>query len=76
MNGSSYGTSKSGKPCSAAASRSAGRHAFVREADAEAEPGQPVLDEPRDVGPLVAELQPGGQQQLAAGQPRRRIGEL
>ena len=76
MNGSSYGTSKSGNPCSAAASRSATGTSECRESDAEAEPAQPVLDEPLDVGALVVELQAGGQQQLAAGEPWRRIGEL
>ena len=79
MNGTSYGTSNSGKPCSSAASRSASGIVLVREAGAEPEPGQPVAGEPRDVlalrlGPF--ELQAGGQQQLAAGQPRRRVDEL
>ena len=76
MNGSSYGTSKSGKPCTAAASRRADGTVLRAEPDAEAEPAEAVPDQALDVGPLVAELQPGGQQQLAAGQPRRRIGEL
>ncbi len=79
MNGTSYGTSNSGKPCSSAASRIASGIVGVGEAGAEPEPGQPVAGQPRDVlalrlGPF--ELQTGGQQQLAAGQPRRRIDDL
>ena len=38
-----------------------------------------MLGEPADVGALlrvVAELQPGGEQQLAAREPRRRVHEL
>ena len=79
MNGTSYGTSNSGKPYSSAASRIASGIVGVGEAGAEPEPGQPVAGQPRDVlalrlGPF--ELQTGGQQQLAAGQPRRRIDDL
>ena len=54
-------------------------HRRVGEAGAEAEAGQPVAGEPRDVlalGVGALELEAGGQQQLAARQPRRRIDDL
>ena len=46
MNGSSYGTSNSGKPCSSAASTSASGQRVELEAGAEAEAGEPVAGEP------------------------------
>ena len=55
------------------------RDVLVPEPGAEPEPGQPVLGEPRDVGALhlvIGQLQAGGEQQLAAGQPRRRVQQL
>ena len=53
------------------------RDLLVTEADAEAQAGEAVLDEPLHVARgLLAELQAGRQQQLAAGQPGRRVREL
>jgi hypothetical protein len=55
------------------------RRVLVREARPEAEPAQPVPGEPRHVRALlrvVTELQPGGQQQLATGEPRGGVLEL
>ena len=54
-------------------------HRLVREPGAEAQAGQLVAGEPRDVLALaigVGQLHPGGQQQLAAGEPRRRVLQL
>jgi hypothetical protein len=45
MNGRSYGTSKSGKPCASAASSSASGNGGMRETRAEAEARQPVRGE-------------------------------
>ncbi len=49
------------------------------EADAEAEAGEVVLDEPAHVGALsvlVQQRHARAEQQFAAGEPRRRIDEL
>ncbi len=79
MNGTSYGTSKSGKPSSSAASTIGAGHGVVGEAGAEPEPGELVGGEPLDVlalGRGLGELEAGGEQQLAAGQPWRRVDDL
>ena len=56
------------------------RHRLVAEAEPEAQPGQPVTGEPADVGALLgrvgADPEPGRQEELAAFEPRRRVGEL
>ena len=55
------------------------RDRVVAEAGAEAEPGELVVGEPRDERALAlggVELEPGREQQLAAGHPRRRVLQL
>ena len=55
------------------------RQSLVAEAGAEAEPGEVAVGEDADEGALlggVVERDPGGQHQLAAGEPRRRVLEL
>src|SRR6185312_3698549 len=55
------------------------RHLLVVEAGAEAEPGEVVVGEQFDEGPLLGgavQRDPGGQHQLAAGEPRRRVFQL
>ena len=79
MNGSSYGTSNSGKSRLRAAFDERGRQLLVGEARAEAQARDLVLDQALDqlvLGLGAVELDAGGEQQLAALQPRRGVDQL
>ena len=79
MNGSSYGTSNTGNPSPSASSHERRGQRVVVEAGAEPEAGQVMAgQEPRELAlaPVGVELDAGGQQQLAARQPGRRVRQL
>ena len=82
MNGTGSGTVSSGIPISSAAATSVRRRPLVRQVGAQPQPDGPHPGgvELGEVGPAAVDgarqQQPDGQQQLAALQPRARVGQL